>query len=150
MKKALALLALPAVLVVQLVFFTPRAAHSAGPPRTATPPGCNHGHPPSKICGSSVTITSNSGMFRVPVANTKLVLQGHAGRSSHGVQIFAQRVTAPHTPAHGIAFRVFSVGHLPALTLVQHGTLYAYSMGGNTWSRARAVTKSGIYAAVVR
>jgi hypothetical protein len=87
-------------------------------------------------------ITSNSGMFRVPVANTTLVLQGHAGRSSHGVQIFAQRVTAPHTPAHGIAFRVFS--------LVQHGTLYAYSMGRNTWSRARAVTRSGIYAAVVR
>jgi hypothetical protein len=97
-----------------------------------------------------VIIMTYSGTFRVPVAHTKLVLQGHVSRSSHGTQIFAQRVLAPHTPAHGTAFRVFAVGHLPALTLVQHGTLYRYGIGKNAWSAVKTVKQSGTYAAVVK
>lgn len=152
MKRLVVILALPALLAVQLVFFAPRFAQAkGGPVPTQTPPACNMrppSHVPSKNCGTSVIVTAYSGSFRVPVAQTNLVLTGHASKASHGTQIFAQKVTASHTPAHGVAFRVFAVGHLPALKLVQHDKLFKYGASKSTWSKVQTVTRSGIYAAV--
>lgn len=153
----LGLLAVAAVVALQLAAGgtgtvqadnKPHPSPTPGGP-TATPQPCQKNNP-SKSCGSAVIVMSYSGTFRVPVMQTRLVLQGHASKASHGTQIFAQRVVAPRTPKHGTAFRVFAVGHLPALTLVQHGKLYAYGVGKGSWSVARTVTRSGIYAAVTR
>lgn len=150
------LLVVAAVVAMQLALPGPRAVQADNKPKasptpggpTATPLPCQKMNN-SKSCGSAVIIMAYSGTFRVPVAQTNLVLQGHASKTSHGTQIFAQRVVAPRTPKHGTAFRVFAVGHLPALTLVQHGKLYAYGVGKNRWSAAKTVSRSGIYAAVV-
>jgi hypothetical protein len=97
-----------------------------------------------------VAVTQYSGYFRVPVFHTHIVLRGKASPASHGTQIFAQRAVAPHTPAHAVAFRVFAVGHLPHLSLIGRGRLYAYSVAKNTWGTASAVTASGIYAAILK
>jgi hypothetical protein len=151
----LGMLAIAGVLALQLTAVGPRTAQADNKPKqsptpggpTLTPVPCQK-NMPSKSCGSAVFINTYSGTFRVPVVQTKLTLQGHASKASHGAQIYAQRATAPHTPAHGVAFRVFVIGHLPPLTLVQRGKLYAYSFGKNAWSAAGTVTHAGIYAAV--
>lgn len=142
MKRALSILGLTAVLTVPVAYLAPTAAHADN-----KPPPCQKKNP-SKSCGSAVTIHAYSGTFRVVVTQTKLVLQGHASKASHGTQIFAQKVTASHTPSHGVAFRVFAVGHLPPLTLVQQGKLYKYGTAKNTWTKVGTVSQSGIYAAV--
>jgi hypothetical protein len=144
MKKVLGILGLAAAVTMPAAYLAPATAHADN-----KPPPCQK-KDPSKSCGSAVTVTSYSGTFRVPVFQTKLVLKGHASKASHGTQIYAQRTAASHVPAHAVAFRVFAVGHLPTLTLVQRAQLYAYATSTNTWSRAASVTRSGVYAAVVK
>lgn len=139
MKRILGVLALAGVLTLPAVQLAPT------PARADNCPNKN-----SKGCHSAITITAYSGTFRVPVVQTKLVLKGHASKATHGTQIFAQRVVAPHTPTHGTAFRVFAVGHLPSLSLIGKAYLYQYKTSNNHWSMVRTVKQSGIYAAVAK
>lgn len=143
---------LVAALAVSFVNVAPPSSHAAAGASTATPVPANNCKKknPSKDCGTGVSVTAYSGTFKVPVFQTGVVLKGEASKASHGVQIFAQRTTAAHTPKNGVAFRVFSLGHLPRLTLVGHGRLYQYGVARGTWAPVPAVTKSGIYAAVTR
>jgi hypothetical protein len=101
-------------------------------------------------CQGSVVVPA-SGTFRVQLATatTKVTLKGVASRFAFGTQIFLGRVTMRNVPRHGQAFKVFAGKRMPTLHLTSKGTLYAFNPARNSWRTVKAVTSSGIYAAVL-
>lgn len=142
MKKTLGIAALAIALAAPLAHLAPQSAAAASVPT------CKSGH--SRPCKNGVTINQYSGWFQVPVLGTKIVLRGHASRTTYGLEILAQRTTRAQRPQGTVPFRLFSVGQLPRLELYgefQHGRLYRYNVASGTWNLVQYATHNGIYSA---
>jgi hypothetical protein len=105
---------------------------------------CCRGYRPGK-CKDLPT----EGRVTVVVPGTAVKLTALATRATAGTAIVVSKVVAPHLIKHAQAFRVVATGRFPAFSLAR-GRLYALNLASGKWSAIRAVTHSGIYAAVLR
>ncbi|HEX6509973.1 MAG TPA: hypothetical protein VF221_20285 [Chloroflexota bacterium] len=144
MRRVLAALMFGGILVVPLQATGVQRAVAAPPARDKCGP------PPSKNykCPSSAIVPA-SGTFTVALSGTKLTLRGIASRTTLKSQIYLAKVTVASVPKHGQAFKVFTSGRIPALTLTGKGNLYRYNVSRGTWQRVGAITSAGIYAAIL-
>jgi hypothetical protein len=150
MNKVLASVVFGAALAVSVGASLPSGVSASPAPRSsvADPGKCP---PPSKAykCKSSAVIAT-AGTFQVRLAGTRLTLKGFATRSSVGTQIYVAMATATHVPKHAVAFKLFATRKLPALTLTGKGSLYQLTVSSGRWTPIKAITRSGIYAAVLK
>jgi hypothetical protein len=96
------------------------------------------------------SVITGPGTITFHLASTHVTLTGKATKAELGTQVYLAQVSVAHTPAHGVAFKVFASGRLPALHLAEKGSLFRLVVATGKWKSINALTGTGIYAASPR
>jgi hypothetical protein len=146
MKRLFAAVALGAVMVIPV-------GGAVAPSASASPLGQGAGPgpcpPPAKAykCKTGTQIIG-TGSIHLDLASTSITLTGTATRNTLGTEMYLARVVARGVPKHAVAFKVFASGRIPALHLAGKGSLFQLTVATGKWTSIKAITRTGIYAAI--